>query len=277
MWEALPSEAPAIIEEGYPLLTHAIELDPDSWQTNTSLGVLRYAKREWIEAERNFIRALSLSFNDETLYRHADMLTRAGRLTAAIARYEEAQAIRIAPAGAFLQMDHNISLNQFDKARQILDSQQQTAETISDSISIALNQGDAEGLKAVMALVPANTIQSTSLIQPILEAFDSTDQVLEILNNLYLNENIQWASKLHDIALFAAYFGDPELALQSKGEEVRNTSIRNFALWYPVMSEVRQLPGFKDLVSEVRLVDYWREYGWADYCRPLSDDDFECF
>jgi hypothetical protein len=42
------------------------------------------------------------------------------------------------------------------------------------------------------------------------------------------------------------------------------------------MSEVRRLPEFKDLVTELNLVEYWRTYGWADACRPLGDDDFEC-
>jgi hypothetical protein len=42
------------------------------------------------------------------------------------------------------------------------------------------------------------------------------------------------------------------------------------------MSEVRQLPEFKKLVSDLNLVEYWRAYGWADACAPFGDDDFEC-
>jgi len=61
-----------------------------------------------------------------------------------------------------------------------------------------------------------------------------------------------------------------------KAEEVRNTPVRQGALWYPVMSEVRQLPEFKKLVTDINLVAYWRAYGWADLCRPLGNVDFEC-
>jgi hypothetical protein len=89
-------------------------------------------------------------------------------------------------------------------------------------------------------------------------------------------EDVQWPSKLHDIALLAARFGDPKFALEAKGEEVRDTTIRSFALWWPVMTDVRRLPAFKDLVTEIRLVDYWRAYGWADACHPIGDVDFEC-
>jgi hypothetical protein len=64
--------------------------------------------------------------------------------------------------------------------------------------------------------------------------------------------------------------------LEVKAEEVRNTQLRLYALWYPVMSDVRQLPKFKELVTEVNLVKYWRAYEWADFCSPLGDDDFTC-
>jgi len=99
---------------------------------------------------------------------------------------------------------------------------------------------------------------------------------LSILRDVYLDENLQWIRKLHDIAMVAAYFGDPQFALKVKGEDVRTNPIRLAAVWYPVMSEVRRLPEFKKLVIEINLVEYWRAYGWADYCRPLGDDDFEC-
>ena len=40
---------------------------------------------------------------------------------------------------------------------------------------------------------------------------------------------------------------------------------------------MRRLDGFKDLITELGLEDFYRTYGWPDYCRPLGDDDFECF
>ena len=42
------------------------------------------------------------------------------------------------------------------------------------------------------------------------------------------------------------------------------------------MSDVRRLPEFKQFVADVKLVDYWREYGWSDYCRPIGTEDFVC-
>jgi len=48
-------------------------------------------------------------------------------------------------------------------------------------------------------------------------------------------------------------------------------------VWLPLFRDMRQLPGFKDLLREIGLVDYWRETGdWGDFCRPVGDNDFEC-
>jgi tetratricopeptide (TPR) repeat protein len=78
--------------------------------------------------------------------------------------------------------------------------------------------------------------------------------------------------------LWAAFFGDEELAL--KLLEAENNPDRRFAtammLWRPLMAGVRKMPGFKDVVRGLGLVDYWREFGWGEHCMPLGNDDFEC-
>lgn len=48
-------------------------------------------------------------------------------------------------------------------------------------------------------------------------------------------------------------------------------------LWNSPYSGVRAHPGFKQLLIEAGVVDYWRQSGrWGDGCRPLAGDDFEC-
>jgi hypothetical protein len=43
-----------------------------------------------------------------------------------------------------------------------------------------------------------------------------------------------------------------------------------------LMSEVRQSQGFKELMTDLNLLAYWRAYDWADACEPLGDNDFTC-
>ena len=109
-----------------------------------------------------------------------------------------------------------------------------------------------------------------------LAEIDSPERVLAMLADVYRDENLQWPRKLHDIAMVAAYFGDHQFALAVKGEEIRASTVRMATLWYPVMSDVRQLPEFKDLVRDLNLVEYWRAYGWADACQAQGDEDFSC-
>ena len=92
------------------------------------------------------------------------------------------------------------------------------------------------------------------------------------------------------IAIWSAYAGDPELALEALNVVVDATTYSSAQIWTyydadmthrlqwrPLMREVRRLPGFKDLVRKLGLAGYWRKSGaWGDFCRPVGDDDFEC-
>jgi len=39
---------------------------------------------------------------------------------------------------------------------------------------------------------------------------------------------------------------------------------------------LRQHPRFREMVVESGLIDYWRRWGWSDYCEPVGEDDFRC-
>jgi hypothetical protein len=74
--------------------------------------------------------------------------------------------------------------------------------------------------------------------------------------------------------------GDPDLALADLRRMVSGRS-QNYedywALWTAPYSAMRTLPGYKALMRETGLADYWRQTGdWGDVCRPVGDDDFEC-
>jgi TolB-like protein len=46
-------------------------------------------------------------------------------------------------------------------------------------------------------------------------------------------------------------------------------------MFHPDGSVMRQDPHFRELVVETGLLDYWRKWGWADYCEP-DGDSFRC-
>jgi hypothetical protein len=70
--------------------------------------------------------------------------------------------------------------------------------------------------------------------------------------------------------------GDENLYLEALELQALAGNYRAFAHNAPHMDLTRTRPGYRQLVTDFGLVEYWRESGWPDYCKPLGDDDFEC-
>ena len=83
--------------------------------------------------------------------------------------------------------------------------------------------------------------------------------------------------KTRAIPVWASYFGDPQLALKTYRQMAQQGNLIVWTVWRALEKDMRRLPGFKDLLRDLGLVDYWRSTGnWGDFCRPLGDADFEC-
>ena len=102
---------------------------------------------------------------------------------------------------------------------------------------------------------------------------DKPDEALAVLRPLV------GSSQNYVVISWLAWFGDYAAALDSLRADFQQTGYRYAALWWiwdPGLSGVRKQPGFKQLMRDIGLVDYWRKYGWSDYCKPTTGDDFEC-
>jgi len=276
MWGASPDQASEILDQAYSFVLRGVQLNPESAVAQSTLAVIRSFQFDWIGAEQGHTRSIEL-FADRpivTVYGHT--LIRSGRLAYALKQYGIAETLE--PLGGRpigLSWHVKVAQGLFAEAREISDWQD-AANRIENNLDIAFNERDSAALKAAIQAMPKSNVAKIGLYAPVLAEFDSPERILSMLRDVYLNEKLQWSRKLHDIAMVAAYFGDPQFALKVKGQEVRANPIRLAAIWYPVMSDVRQLPEFKKLVTELNLVEYWRTYGWADACRPLGDNDFTC-
>lgn len=81
------------------------------------------------------------------------------------------------------------------------------------------------------------------------------------------------------VSKLADALGDADLALAALHKFLGGKSEFDpyRASWIAPYSGMRALPGFKDLMREVGLVDLWRQSGiWADACKPVGETDFEC-
>ncbi len=275
-WDSNPDQAPEIRDRAYQLVLRGAQLNPESAVGQYTLAKVRSARLDKIGAEQGYTRALELLTDRPLLSGYAGFLLRNGRT--ADAQKQFAIAVALEPLGGrpeTFSWHASLTQGRFAEAKEI-SNWQNAANRIENNMDIALNGRDPEEVKAAMQAMPKTNVAAIALYAPVLSEFDSPDRILSLLRDVYLDENLQWPRKLHDIAMVAAYFGDPQFALKVKGQEVRASGARLAAVWYPVMSEVRQLPEFKKLVTDLNLVEYWLAYGWADACRPLGDNDFTC-
>ncbi len=73
------------------------------------------------------------------------------------------------------------------------------------------------------------------------------------------------------ITLWAAYFGDVELAL-----DAQHRTPDTWAFWNPLMADARKSPRFIVLVERIGLPDYWQDHGWSDFCAPNQSGSLVC-
>ena len=276
MWENAPEDAPNIIARARPYVAKAVELDPQSSKAHTDFATVSYVEHVWDLSEEHYRRALSLRREPYALGHYANMLMRTGRSTRSDEIHAEREnMLRLPQPAHFLRINVDIALGRLDEARQKT-LQRDDLRYRFMLLVIALNEGSLDNIRTAIDGMAGNSDGYRYLYGPIRDLLDTPEEAFAYLDELANDPNRNWSSKYASIALFAAYLGEPEFAFDVFYPELPYTKIRYGVLWYPVMSEVRKLPAFKDFVLEVRLVDYWREFGWSDLCRPYGEEDFVC-
>jgi hypothetical protein len=111
----------------------------------------------------------------------------------------------------------------------------------------------------------------------LLEVADDHDQALSFIRTAFTDPACQDPSRLSILAHWAARYGDTELALAALRRafvDLGGITVGN--IWFPVQQQTRRLPGFKALVRDLDLPNYWRKTGkWGEFARPVGADDFQ--
>ena len=263
-------------DPGLNAALRATELEPDLAEAYYALGMLRYIRNEHIEAELAYLKAMELSPDPRNCYLFGFPL-----YSMTVGNFERANKI----IEAFRQID---PLNQTNYSNSIMTSfflgdMQQAEEKYEHGKAIFGDQLYFGDLNITLFRLAAKDVVSRDEIvysSPIFdvakEHLDSPKEGLAELHRIYTNDDKLTSREFLTISDWAAFFGDPEFAMEAMEKGVSINGHLLVHSWYPVFREVRQLPRFKEFVREIGLVDYWKEYGWPDLCRPVSDDDFVC-
>jgi TolB-like protein/DNA-binding winged helix-turn-helix (wHTH) protein len=265
-------------------LSRALELVPDSrvLQTQATMRSMD-AARDWVVTERIHRKYIEGSGSSDYManYVFGFGLRNVGRVRESLEYFKRAQRLEPLLLNASVQLqdtylilgDSKAAEAEYERSKQIAGDR---GFADSEGLQVpGLDRHDHALIERFFQAHPPNSPDSPS---PVIEGLDNPAGALAILRLRYRDPAVE-ASSMNTalLAEFAAYYGDSELALQFLQKAFR-TSDNVFFVWHPVYKDVRRLPGFKDLMRDLRLVDYWRVTGnWGEFCHPVGQNDFECY
>lgn len=285
-WQLPPEEARAAQEHGRSLVERATEIDPSFSIAWRQLSAYQWARGDWIGATELHEKYSMLEPMDiPARFGSANILGKVGRTTDALAIGEIARDLDPLNFNAAAnRAEQYTQASRFDEAEKeiahmvALSSENDQAVRLRQML-IAFGRGDRQQIATALERYGAShRVEDVRyIIGEVLQSFDRPrNEILERMGELLTaRPSMRGEAKLI-LASVAAHIGDPQLALDIFGPEVRGNKVRIGRLWYPHFSDMRRLDGFKELARDVGFVDYWRKYEWADHCRPLGYDDFEC-
>jgi hypothetical protein len=277
--ESDEAQAGRLREEEAQIYRRLSALAPDNWivKRERAYGLWREGKRsESIRLAEAIMKDGPLTV--EHAYPYISLIFSAGRLEETILLMARVQAIE--PLAMFVSRDQQWNLTaarRFDEAgaeyeRSLrLEGSRIEPNMVAFLRMLARNDGDLKTLRT----------SHDGTLEP------KSPQFWRDLGSMLGDRQAMLARvrKAHDdtahpsVIKLADALGDADLALAALRKFLRGKSEfdAHWAIWIAPYSGMRALPGFKDLMREVGLVDHWRQSGiWADACKPGGQTDFEC-
>jgi TolB-like protein len=259
---------------------------PDSWQVHESLASRAVDQARWGDAVDEFERAAVAARKQGALtrtYPPPAFLANIGRFGEAIAALEAMRdrdplnqdvATRLAEAYAS-HGDTVAAMAEFDRGLQLEGTF--TVRLKGTALLTAMAERDKAEMGRRLAVMTGSTTDG-ELNHTLYALVDNPAAGLAELKRRVDDKSLAPVDRTR-LAYWRAYFGDVQGALDLLQAEYRRSPAATYiqvAMWRPVMRDVRRLPGFKQLVRDMGLVDFWRKTTWPDLCKPVDADDFEC-
>jgi TolB-like protein/DNA-binding winged helix-turn-helix (wHTH) protein len=270
---------------------------PESW----------VAKRDrsnalWLEGKRAEAIALAKEIvdsgpaNKERVWDYAYMIYAMGHLNDTVALVEQVRAVE--PMALFLSRDLQFD---YTAARRYQDAEAEYQRGLklegsqAEPIYVAFfrqlagkRSGGMAELRALhQQLIQQNKRYDTPFFRDLGKVLDDRAAMLAIVRKALADETygggIDFAYMWTNVA---DALGDVDLTLAAMRKDLEaqpGFSARAMAqfpyvaFWNAPYSNVRADAGYKRLLIEAGVADYWRQTGkWGDGCRPVSKDDFQC-
>lgn len=275
---ALEDTAPQLRAEAQQLAARLEKLPPErqplEFRFLTLAGHLR-----WVEAEQLARESLPASAADMGL-----MMMCVGRYREAVGWFQRSiqddpvnQAVSLWLIASLTVLGDDAGMRrEFERAATLgVNVLRESMER--EALLINASSADPAATRAMKEYLSQPGSPWLTLLGPKLEALNDPAVLHAIFRRFVEHPATRSETILNDFTRVAAFFGDRDgaLALLRLGW-VEQTDRRVEFIWhYP---SLRAEPGFKRIIRDLRVYDYWRQTGkWGDFCRPKGADDFECF
>lgn len=256
----------------------ALKLDPRQSEAYVALALADADYLNWAGAEDNFRNALRLNPNEaDAMHLYGLMLADTGRARDALASRQKLHDLEpFVPiynimTAAFLQLN-----GRNEASIDLLNSTPAGGPTsyfrnIYLARAYAASGRYAQAAESLLAMSPAVIRVSRQ----------SVENAARLLRNLAANKPLPAKlPKLEgELGFVYAHTSEPGRVLDAVEWDLNLTfgDLAPFdSPWLPLYSPIRRTERFKSLVRKAGLLNYWRRRQWADRCKPLSINGFEC-
>ena len=264
-----------------------VELFPES---DSALRIKAEESATLVETEQLIKQALSLNpANYNINYEYANILITVGQLSDAIDYFQ--RAIRIEPLASqphlILGITYELNGNRTAAAEEINKARQLSNEGEISTFCLLVLALEADNHSQIEEYVPLvvksnllgniNKMETRDINEVMYSLINAPEKARTELKQFFIDPAYTNPIAQEIIAVWASYFGEQELALEAFKKANASNTLIIFLIWRPIHQPMRRLPGFKDFVKKLGLVDYWRTTrNWGDFCHPVGKDDFEC-
>lgn len=253
----------------------ALALDPRQIDASIALGALYVQNGHWLEADEQMRRTLATHPNDPDALLLLGFFRGMTGFSAEALEYSQ-HALAIEP---FVPVFNFIAALALQENGRYADSipllktiPAQLAEIQFPSVA-ALAEAQAMTGRYAEA---ADTVEAMTDSRVTREEIAGAAHVLRALGN---SSALPAALPDLPVVLMFVYAraGADERVLRLAQTQVAQSATNYLAnLWTPTYASLRRTAQFKSVVRDAGLVDYWRQRGWPDHCRPQGTDDFTC-
>ena len=261
------------LDRGERAARRAIELDPRHDGGHAALATVLATRGQWAGADDLFAQAFAIDpSNPEALYRYGQMLNIVGRVADSLRTYEQLRTL-----------EPLVPIYQFQAASQMyIAGRNQTAIAMLERTPDDGPAGFYRNLYLARAYAAAGRFaDSADAVLALRGELQASPEAIEAAAALIrmprVSESPASLPALGDLNFVYAYVGAESRLMEpaERGLQAGNV-ITQSTFWSPAWAPARGTAVFKAFVRDAGLVEYWRQRGWPDLCRPQGDTDIVC-